>query len=281
MTRSQKIPVMWAALIAIVIGGYWWGARDRDVNADRRGGDQGPTIAEWSKEQEAAIELVKRARTLDRGGIIVPGAPVRDLRTNEEEIRVQLENLKGDLQIFGWSAPVHVDADTWLVQYTILQDGRSRTWPFEANLRGQVVRYVLGDPVLEKKYGWSQASNKDSRLPADRTTGGADSAIAEPRPIPPLAPVPVGGPIKPPIKTKDVRPQYPLNAQSTRVQGVVIIEATIAADGKVQDARVLRSIPLLDAAALDAVRQWEFTPTLVNGVPVPVIMTVTVQFKIS
>jgi periplasmic protein TonB len=49
----------------------------------------------------------------------------------------------------------------------------------------------------------------------------------------------------------------------------------------VQDARVLRSIPLLDAAALDAVKQWEFTPTLLNGVPVPVIMTVTVQFTLS
>ena len=91
----------------------------------------------------------------------------------------------------------------------------------------------------------------------------------------------VGGNIKPPMKTKDVRPTYPPIAQSARVQGVVIIEATIGPGGKVQDARVLRSIPLLDAAALDAVRQWEFTPTLLNGVPVPVIMTVTVQFTLS
>jgi hypothetical protein len=52
-------------------------------------------------------------------------------------------------------------------------------------------------------------------------------------------------------------------------------------DGKVADAKVLRSIPLLDSAALDAVRQWEFTPTLLNGVPVPVIMTVTVNFTLQ
>ena len=82
-------------------------------------------------------------------------------------------------------------------------------------------------------------------------------------------------------KTKHVKPVYPPIAQSARVQGVVIIEATIGPNGKVQDARVLRSIPLLDQAALDAVRQWEFTPTLLNGVPVPVIMTVTVQFTLS
>jgi protein TonB len=49
----------------------------------------------------------------------------------------------------------------------------------------------------------------------------------------------------------------------------------------VKDAKVLRSIPLLDASALDAVRQWTFTPTLLNGVPVPVIMTVTVQFTLQ
>jgi protein TonB len=48
----------------------------------------------------------------------------------------------------------------------------------------------------------------------------------------------------------------------------------------VQDVKVLRSIPLLDAAAMEAVRQWQYTPTLLNGVPVPVIMTVTVNFTL-
>jgi protein TonB len=80
---------------------------------------------------------------------------------------------------------------------------------------------------------------------------------------------------------KNVPPTYPPIAQSARVQGVVIIEAVIGPSGKVQDARVLRSIPLLDQAALDAVRQWEYTPTLLNGVPVPVIMTVTVNFTLQ
>ena len=60
----------------------------------------------------------------------------------------------------------------------------------------------------------------------------------------------------------------------------MIIEARIEGDGHVSDARVLRSIPLLDAAALDAVKQWQYTPTLLNGVPVPVIMTVTVNFTL-
>ena len=64
------------------------------------------------------------------------------------------------------------------------------------------------------------------------------------------------------------------------MSGTVIVEATIDTDGRVRSARVLRSIPLLDEAALDAVRQWEYTPTLLNGTPVAVIMTVTVTFQL-
>jgi TonB family protein len=97
----------------------------------------------------------------------------------------------------------------------------------------------------------------------------------------PLNAIRVGGNIKAPTKIRDVRPVYPELAQQARVQGVVIIEVIIGPDGSVQDAKVLRSIPLLDEAALDAVRQWRFTPTLLNGVPVPVIMTVTVNFTVQ
>jgi len=104
----------------------------------------------------------------------------------------------------------------------------------------------------------------------------AAAAIAQP-----AQPVRVGGNIPPPKKIKDVRPAYPPLAQSAHVQGVVIIEAIIGPDGHVQDARILRSIPLLDASALEAVRQWEFTPTTVNGVAVPVIMTVTVNYTLQ
>ena len=92
------------------------------------------------------------------------------------------------------------------------------------------------------------------------------------------AAVRIGGRIKPPTKVKDVQPVYPAIARSARVAGVVTIEATIGPDGKVIDATVVRSIPLLDQAALDAVQQWEYTPTLLNGVPVPVLVTVTINF---
>ena len=99
-------------------------------------------------------------------------------------------------------------------------------------------------------------------------------------PSPPI-PIRVGSGIAPPTRIKNINPVYPPEAQRARVQGVVIIEATIGADGRVTNARVIRSIPLLDAAALDAVRQWEYTPTIVDGRAVPVIITVTVNFTVQ
>ena len=88
----------------------------------------------------------------------------------------------------------------------------------------------------------------------------------------------VGGQIRPPIKMKDVAPVYPAIAQSARVQGDVVIEATIDEEGKVADTKVVKSVPLLDQAALDAVKQWEYRPSLLNGVPTPVVTTITVKF---
>ncbi len=105
--------------------------------------------------------------------------------------------------------------------------------------------------------------------------------FAPPPPPPPAAPLRVGGDIKEPKKTRDVRPIYPKIAQAAKVAGVVILEATISKEGEVRDVKVLRSIPMLDNAALDAVRQWRYTPPLLNGVPVDVIMTVTVNFTLN
>ncbi len=99
-----------------------------------------------------------------------------------------------------------------------------------------------------------------------------------PAPVPPVRP---GGQIKEPKKLKNIAPNYPDIAKQARVQGVVILECTISPQGKVTDVKVLRGIPLLDAAAIEAVKQWVYTPTLLNDVPVPVIMTVTVNFHLQ
>ena len=93
------------------------------------------------------------------------------------------------------------------------------------------------------------------------------------------APLPIGGDLRPPRKTQHVLPQYPELARLAGIGGVVIVQCVIGADGRVVDARVIRGHPLLDAAALEAVRQWRYEPTRLNGVTVPVVMTVTVTFQ--
>ncbi|MCY4029434.1 MAG: energy transducer TonB [Acidobacteria bacterium] len=96
----------------------------------------------------------------------------------------------------------------------------------------------------------------------------------------PVEPIRVGGDVPPPRKTHDVSPDYPAGARAARAQGVVILEATIGPTGEVVEVEVLRSVPELDEAAVTAVRQWRYEPTLVDGVAVPVLMTVTVHFTL-
>jgi TonB family protein len=90
------------------------------------------------------------------------------------------------------------------------------------------------------------------------------------------APYRVGGNIPPPEKIRHVDPQFPDGAGPSR--GFVMVEIVVDATGQVSDVRVLRSIPQLDAAVVAAVRQWQYRPTLVNGVAVPVVLTAPVAF---
>jgi periplasmic protein TonB len=115
--------------------------------------------------------------------------------------------------------------------------------------------------------------------------GGIDAlpgerALPLPPPLPPSQPVRPHTGMQMPRKLVSVEPVYPAIARSARVEGVVILEAILDTAGGVESVRVLKSIPMLDQAAIDAVRQWRFTPTLLNGVAVPIVMTVTVQFSL-
>jgi TonB family protein len=90
-----------------------------------------------------------------------------------------------------------------------------------------------------------------------------------------------GSTVTPPVKLRNVPPRYPDDALRSRIEGLVIIEAVIDQRGDVVDAQVLRSVPPLDRAALEAVRQWRFKPATRDGQPIPVAMAVTVTFNVS
>ena len=105
---------------------------------------------------------------------------------------------------------------------------------------------------------------------SDRSAGGSNSN----------EPLRIGDGIRPPAKIVNADPVYPPEARDARVQGVVILEATISRTGEVSDVEVLRSVPLLDEAAVAAVRQWRYEPTLVDGEPVSILMTLTINFQL-
>ena len=151
--------------------------------------------------------------------------------------------------------------------------GALRRWTYDPPARGPIAFTVSFSFKPGAEASSSQSTTVTPPLTASATRTLASVAGG-------VEPVRVGGSVKAPTQIRKVQPNYPPVAQAARVQGIVILEAMIGVDGRVTDAKVLRSVPLLDQAAIDAVSQWEYTPTLMNGVAVPIVMTVTVTFNL-
>jgi protein TonB len=121
----------------------------------------------------------------------------------------------------------------------------------------------------------------------ERGSGSVEGiGIAEHPPTPPQAPTPDGPQrlhrgIQAPRKIVDVAPRYPALARETRIAGTVILDVIIDEHGVVTSTRVLKSVAFLDQAAIDAVQQWKFTPARLNGEAIPIVMTVTVTFRLQ
>ena len=107
----------------------------------------------------------------------------------------------------------------------------------------------------------------------------AGLGLLVPPPPPDSRPVRVGGLIKAPALITRVDPEYPDYAQRARLRGTVVLEATVSVQGRVQSVHVVSSAGLLDRPALDAVKQWQYSPLMLNGTAVPFILTVTVSFS--
>jgi protein TonB len=151
--------------------------------------------------------------------------------------------------------------------------------PLEApsGLRDEKPATTAGPPVVGVPGGMYLPVGPGSSIIPD----GRGMALQTATPPKPAGPIRPGGNILPPARTGYVAPVYPSIAIQARSEGTVVLEAIIDETGTVRDVTVLRSVPLLDRAAIEAVKQWRYSPTRLNGVPVAIIMTVSVNFTLK
>jgi TonB family protein len=129
------------------------------------------------------------------------------------------------------------------------------------------------------------ASAPASVKPPEAASAPPAPAVASDKPSS-APPEPSGSTHASPRKIKDVPPVYPPEAVAAGVEGNVTLQAAINADGKVGEVKVLRSIPMLDAAAIACVQQWQYEPTITKtssneSIPIPVTLIVTVTFRLK
>lgn len=146
---------------------------------------------------------------------------------------------------------------------------------YTPNFFSATVNVTEGATILDEFRTWWQLEPRKpgvAVVPLAAPPGGYDAA----------GPLRVGGDVKAPIVINRVEPIYSEDARANHVSGIVIVEAIIGKDGLVKNVQVLKPLPFgLDQAAVDAVRQWQFRPGTLNGVPVDVIFNLTVNFKLD
>lgn len=211
----------------------------------------------------------------DPSGAVLPAVQVRASMkdANGETTRSVVTDGAGryvltDLANGTWTVTASLPGFTITSTTVSLLNGQSTDWNPTLRIGTLQETIMVGRGATAKR-------TEASRPPAPTTAAAAPARPAQ------TTPIRVGGNIKAPQKLVHVSPAYPEAAAAQGIQGVVILEATIGPNGLITDVRTLRSIPALDAAATDALRGWEFTPTLLNGQPVSVIMTATFQFTLN
>lgn len=180
------------------------------------------------------------------------------------------------VQLFSGSsaAPTRWFLDNQAVALVYRGGGHGNTFPGSRNEFDQAEARAIADVTRNAQRGDGGTTTTMVGPGGTTLTSHVEMSVGSP-----MQPVRVGGNIAAPQKIGDARIVMPADAQQAGIRGVVILEIVVGVDGTVTDAKVLRSIlPSVDRAAIDAVKQWRYTPTPLNGQPVPVIMTVTVAF---
>jgi len=207
---------------------------------------------------------------MDPSGGLLPGVTVAAIDMTRGARHEVKTNRTGQFEIIGLAEGPHVLEVTLpgfqKFEQKLTLDGQdvNRNITMRVGTLQETISVTRGGTPLS--YEGQRFSPKPAECGA--SAGGQGGAAT--------APLRIGGQIRQPAKIRHVSPVYPDGSSS----GVVTMEAVIGPEGLVTDVKVLRSpAPALAQSAETAVRQWEFTPTLLNCVPVPVIMMVTVDYN--
>lgn len=150
---------------------------------------------------------------------------------------------------------------------------------FESEINGSRVVTRIAPKDDQRSVQGTSAFGCDLAPPRSIVSDGAQSSHSSSAPID-GEPQVITKDLLPPEVIQKVEPDYPLDAREQRLEGKVILQIVVGEDGSVTDVKVLRSIELLDQAAVEAVRQWKYKPATKAGRPVPVYVTVTVNFRL-
>jgi periplasmic protein TonB len=149
---------------------------------------------------------------------------------------------------------------------------------------------VVPEPVTVERNEEFIAGGVEGGIPGGvfgGVVGGIPDVVPPPPPPPPVkpsGPVRIGGQLKAPELVRRVNPEYPAMATFAQIEGLVILEAVVGEDGHVDEVRVLRSAGyagVLDRSAAVALRQWQYSPLLLNGRPASFVLTVTLSFSLT
>lgn len=213
-------------------------------------------VSSLSKSQVSKLFLEKT--TWDDGAAVAPvdllaTSPIREGFSREVlglAVGAVVERLREQAKAAGVNPPPALASDREVLAYVRLKPGAIGYVSLGADVSGVKVVAMAGK--TEHLLSWS----------------------------PGPTPLAVGGRIALPQRLVHAQPKYPPIARTGKVQGTVEVSIVIDAGGNVERAQIVRSIPQLDGAALDAVKKWKYAPTIVDGAPVPVTMIVQVQFTL-
>jgi TonB family protein len=218
----------------------------------------------------------------DSTGAPVPGAAV--VLTNTQS-KAKFEVVSSDSGQFSF---VPLPADTYALTASLPGFKKAED---SVTLTGKAVKrdvkLSLGE--LQETISVRASKGEEVEMVADKITkvsGGTPAAAINrssyQSALESCAPSTTGGRVRPPRKLKDVKPIFPATLREAQTAGKVLLKATIATDGTVREAQVVKSAhPDLDNAAIEAVRQWVFDGTLLNCAPTEVTMNVSVDFGIQ